>query len=109
MPQNSESLVAQPNVTWTQSTVDLPAGVSTPLVGSSLGRRALRWQVTGANPMTVVPGAGPAVAGVGFSYNPGQDVGYQGGSDAFGPNEVSTQAFTAVSQAGTTAVVWEGR
>lgn len=94
-------------VTWTQIPVTLVAATSATLIAANANRRALRWMVTGSNPMTVVPGAGPAVAGTGMNYSPGSGVGFQGGADGFS-GEVSTQAFTAISTLGTTVAVWEG-
>lgn len=92
---------------WTQSVVVLAAATSAALIAANPARVALRWMNVGANPFTVVPGAGPAVAGAGMSYNGASGVGLQGGSDTFDA-DVSQQAFAAISTAGTTVVVWEG-
>lgn len=96
-------------ITWTQTTVTLSAAASGLLLAANTSRLALRWMVTGTNPMTVVPGAGPAVAGVGMNYSGASGVGQQGGADSFAANEISTQAFQAISTAGTTVTVWEGQ
>ena len=105
----SPTITSQPAITWTQTVVTLPAGTSTTLVAANANRRALRWMVTGTNPMTVAPGAVTVVAGTGMNYSPGSGTGFQGGSDSFVGNEVSQQAFSAISTGGTTVVVWDGQ
>jgi hypothetical protein len=104
----STELAAKPALTWTQTSVTLPAGSNEVLIGANSNRRALRWMNVGTNPMTVVPGAGPAIAGAGMNYTGAVEGGYQGGSDSF-VGDVSAQAFAAISTAGTTVVVWEGQ
>ena len=98
----------QASLVWTQTIVTLPAGVSTPLVAANPNRRALRWMVTGASPMTVAPGSGAVVAGQGMNYSGAAAPGQQGGADSFA-GEISTQAFSAISTQGTTVAVWEGQ
>lgn len=95
-------------VTWTQSSVTLAAATSATLIASNVNRKALRWMVVGTNPMTVVPGAGPAVANAGINYSGNAGTGMQGGSEEFSGSAVSTQQFTAISTLGTTVIVWEG-
>jgi hypothetical protein len=94
-------------LTWTQTVVVLGAAASATLVAANPNRKGLRWMNVGANPMTVVPDAGPAVAGTGMSYNGAAGTGQQGGADTF-PGDTSAQQFTAISTLGTTVVVWEG-
>lgn len=94
-------------LTWTQTAIALPAGTSTQIVAANPLRKGLRWMNVGTNPMTAVPGAGPAVAGLGMNYNGAAGAGQQGGADTF-PGDTSGQAFQAISTAGTTVVVWEG-
>lgn len=106
--QASPTITSHPTITWTPTIVTLTAANSATLIAANANRKALRWMITGTNPMTVVPGAGPAVAGAGMNYSPGSGTGYQGGSDSFA-GEVSTQAFSAISTGGTTVVVWEGQ
>ncbi len=95
-------------VTWTQRAVTLVAATSMPLIAANAARKALRWMNVGTNPMTVAPGAVTVVAGVGFNYDPGSSALNQGGADDFAANEMSTQAFSAISTDGTTVIVWEG-
>lgn len=96
-------------VTWTQTVVTLGAATSATLTAANPSRKALRWMNVGANPMTVAPGAVSVTAGAGMNYNPAPDSASQGGSDTFGSNEVSLQAFSAISTGGTTVIVWEGQ
>lgn len=103
----SPSTTSEKTVTWTQTVVTLTAATSQTLIAANTARKALRWMVTGANPMTVAPGAVTVTAGAGMNYSPGSGTGFQGGSDSF-PGEVSTQAFSAISTSGTTVVIWEG-
>lgn len=88
-----------------QTEVVLAAGVSAQLVAAST-KRNLRWQNIGTNPMTVVPGTTAAVVGHGFQYNGASGAGNGGGAEAFNANTVPTNAFQAVSTAGTTVEVW---
>lgn len=90
-----------------QTTVSLAAGVSVLLIGVNANRRGLRWMVTGANPITVAPGAAAAVVGAGFNYNASTgDAGSQGGSEIFDA-PAPTGAFHAISALGSTMIVWE--
>lgn len=93
--------------TITQTLVTLSAAATGQLAAANATRKGLRWMVTGANPMTVAPGASAAVAGVGMSYNGNSGVGTQGGSEAFEGSVVPTNAFQAISTLGTTVIVWE--
>lgn len=104
----ANSQVSSSSVTWTQSIVTLSAATSATLLAANASRKALRWMVTGTNPMTVAPGVVTVTAGQGLNYSAGSGTGQQGGADSFGPNEVSTQAFSAISTSGTTVAVWEG-
>lgn len=101
--------IAPYQITWTQTKVTLTAATSTTLIASNTARRALRWMNTGSNPVTVAPGAVTVTAGDGMNYNPGTGIGQQGGADSFGVNEVSMDAFSAISTLGTTVIVWEGQ
>jgi hypothetical protein len=99
--------VAPQTLTWTQSSVTLAAATSASLIASNASRKALRWMVSGVNPMTAAPGAGAVTVGVGFSYNGASATGFQGGSDDF-TGEISAQQFSAISTLGTTVILWEG-
>lgn len=94
-------------VTWVQTSVTLPAGVSTTLIGINGTRKALYLENVGTNPFTFAPGLVTVVAGGGRSLNPPSSIGYQGGSADFS-GEYSTQAFSGISTGGTTVIVWEG-
>lgn len=96
-------------ITWTQTKVTLTAATSATLLPANAARRALRWMNTGANPVTIAPGAVTVTVGDGMNYNAGAGAGQQGGADSFGINEVSTDAFSAISTLGTTVIVWEGQ
>lgn len=96
-------------VVWTQTTVTVAANTSGTLVAENHRRLALRWMNVGANPMTVAPGDVAVTVGSGMNYNAAPSVGTQGGSDSFGPNEGSAQAFSVNSTLGTTVIVWEGQ
>lgn len=100
---------AQPTVTWTQTLANITANVTSVILNINASRKGLRWMVTGANPITIAPGNVTVTPGVGMNYSPGSGTGQQGGADSFGPNEVSTQAFSANSTLGTTLVIWEGQ
>ena len=93
--------------TITQTLVTLTAATSAQLIAANATRKGLRWMNTGTNPMTVVPGAGPAVAGSGMNYNGSTGAGFQGGSEAFEGSAVPTGAYQAISTLGTTVTVWE--
>ena len=95
-------------VTYTQTVVALAANSPGQLIGSNPSRKSLRWMDVGTNPMTVVPGAGTPVVGSGMNYNGGNGSGQQGSSEQFDAGAVPTNAFQAISAAGTTAIVWEG-
>lgn len=94
--------------TITQTRVTLTAATSGALIGANASRKSLRWMNTGANPMTCVPGSGPAVAGVGMNYDPGSSTSNQGGGSSFDGGPVPTNAFSCISTGGTSATVWEG-
>lgn len=98
----------QAALTVAQTTVTLPAGSSTQLIGPNNARKLLRWMVTGSSPMTVSAGLAAAVVGAGMNYNGGSGAGQQGGSEAFDA-AVPTGAFQAISAGGTTVTVWEGQ
>jgi hypothetical protein len=100
--------VAPQTLTWTQTSVTLAAATSASLIASNGSRKALRWMVSGINPMTVGLGSGAVTAGAGFSYNGASATGFQGGSDGF-VGEISIQQFSAISTLGTTVIVWEGQ
>lgn len=107
---NSQPLSVLPNaITWTQTQVTLVAGVSQTLIAANPSRKALRWMDVGTSSMTVAPGAVTVTAGVGMNYDPGAGSGRQGGAEQFVPGEMSTQAFSAISAAGTIVTVWEGQ
>lgn len=93
--------------TLAQIMVTLTAGVSQQLVAANPARVGLRWMVTGANPMTVAPGTSPAVVGVGMNYSPPASVGQQGGSETMEGTAMTTDAYQAISAAGTVVCVWE--
>jgi hypothetical protein len=92
--------------TITQTVVTLTAATSTSLIVANASRKYLSFMVTGADDVTVVPGAGPAVAGAGLVYQ-AQATGKQGGSQEF-PTGAPTNAFQAISTAGSRVIVWEG-
>lgn len=96
-------------IIWTQTTVTIPANTTTLLVAANARRHALRWMNVGLNPVTVRVGDTLAAVGVGMNYNAAPGAGLQGGSDSFGPNEGSAQAFSAISTLGTTIIIWEGQ
>ena len=100
--------VVIPTIAWTQTVVALAAATSATLIAANANRKALRWMVSGANPMTVAPGLVAVVASVGMNYNSAPVNGAQGGSDSFA-GELSLQAFSAVSALGTTVIIWEGQ
>lgn len=100
---------AQPTVTWTQTVANVTANVTSVILNTNANRKGLRWMVTGTNPVTIAPGNVTVTIGQGMNYSPGAGTGQQGGADSFGPNEVSTQAFSANSTLGTTLVIWEGQ
>jgi hypothetical protein len=107
--ETGNPLSAAPSrMTLTQTIVTLAAATSAPLIAANPNRKYLSWMVVGANPATIVPGAGPAVAGTGMNYNPGSSAIHQGGSQSFEGPAVPTNAFAAISTGGTTVVVWEG-
>jgi len=90
--------------------VTLPAATSTQLVAANPLRRYLKYcNIGGANPMTVIPGAGPAIAGQGPSYDPGSSANNQGGCETFEGSFIPGNAFQAISTGGTTVSVWEGQ
>lgn len=93
--------------TITQTVVTLGAGSSVQIVAANANRKGLRWMNTGANPVTIVPGAGPAVANAGMNYNGQSGSGFQGGSECFEGTGVPTGAFQGISTVGTTVLVWE--
>lgn len=103
-----EEVAQASNIVWTQTVVNLPAGVSTQILAANAARRALRWMNAGVNPVTVVPGAAAAVAGLGMNYGAAGGVGLQGGSDSFTRGEISASAFQAISTVGSSITVWEG-
>lgn len=96
-------------VNITQTIVTLPANTSTPLIGSNSSRKSIRWMVTGTNPMTVAPGAAAVGVNVGMNYEGNSGSGHQGGSESYDAGAVPTNAFQAISLAGTTVTVWEGQ
>ena len=100
---------AQPAVTWTQTVANITANTTSVILNTNASRKGLRWMVTGANPVTIAPGNVTVTIGQGMNYSPGAGTGQQGGADSFGPNEISTQAFSANSTLGTTLVIWEGQ
>lgn len=93
--------------TITQTTKTLVAATSAQLIAANANRKGLRWMVTGANPMTVVPGAGPAAVNTGLNYSGNSGAGTQGGSDTFEGSSCPTGAFQAISTGGTTVIIWE--
>ena len=95
------------SVIWTQSIVSLTGATTVSLVAANTSRKALRWMNIGTNPMTVVPGAVTVTVNFGMNYDGSAGVGRQGGSDSFA-GDLSRQAFSAFSTAGTSASIWEG-
>lgn len=96
------------DITWTQTIVTLTAATSAALIAANANRKALRWMVTGLNPMTVAPGNVTVTAGAGMNYSPASGTGFQGGFESFSGIEISAQQFNAISTLGTTVAVWEG-
>lgn len=91
----------------TQTVVTLAPGTSAQLLAANASRKWARWMVVGTGPMTVAPGATPAVVGAGMAYDPAAGVGRQGGSESLSDPVSATGAFQAISTAGTVVVVWE--
>jgi len=102
-------VTAPASMTITQTTVTLTAATDAQIIAANSSRKFLQWMVVGANPATVVPGAGPAVAGAGMNYDPGSSTINQGGGTTFEGSAIATNAFHAISTGGTTVVVWEGQ
>lgn len=91
-------------VTQTSVTVGT---ASTQLIAANPNRKYLAWMVIGTADVTVVPGAGPAVAGAGLVYQ-ASGAGKQGASEEF-PSGAPSNAFQCVAAAaGSTVIVWEG-
>lgn len=91
-----------------QTVINLAAGTSATLIAANAARKSLRWMVVGTNPMTVAPGTGTVTVGQGMNYGPSSGLGQQGGAESF-TSDVPTNAFSAISAAGTTVAVWEGQ
>jgi hypothetical protein len=101
--------VGSGTVTVTQTVVTLTAATSRTLIAANASRKYLFWMNIGTAPMTVAPGAVTVTAGQGANFDPGSSSSNQGGTFSMENSSVSQQAFSAISTAGTTVVVWEGQ
>lgn len=94
------------NFAITETAVTVTA-TSALLIGANTSRRYLAWMVVGTATVTIVPGAGPAVAGVGFPYA-GGGANQQGAAQEW-PHGAPTNAFQCIAPAtGSIVYVWEG-
>lgn len=91
---------------WTQTIVNLNAGQSGPLIAANPRRQRLRWMVTGTGAVTIAPDNVTVTLGQGLVYSGASAVGQQGGAEDF-QFDCSRQAFSAISAANTTVVIWE--
>jgi len=100
-------IVAPSSVPISQSVVTLAAGIDA-ILGSSAGRRYLCLMNIGADLVTLAFDQ-PAVAGSGWPLEPASASGHQGGSMCWESSVIAGSAVHAISQAGSSIVVLEGR
>ena len=100
-------IVAPSSVPISQSVVTLDAGVDV-ILGSGTGRRYLCLMNTGTDLVTLAFDR-PAVAGSGWALEGAAENGHQGGSMCWDGATVAAGVVHAISAAGSTVVVLEGR
>lgn len=100
-------IVAPSSMPLSQSVVTLAAGIDTTL-GSSNGRRYLCLMNIGTDLVTLAFDQ-PAVVGSGWPLEPASADGHQGGSMCWESSVVTNSVVHAISLAGSSIVVLEGR
>jgi hypothetical protein len=100
-------IVTPSSVPISQTVISL-AAANDAVLGSSTGRRYLCLMNVGADLVTL-GFDGPAVAGSGWALEGASDIGHQGGSMCWDGATVAGSVVHAISAAGSTVVVLEGR
>lgn len=105
----TSATVTPGTVTLTQTVVTFTAATSRTLIAANASRKYLFYMNVGTNPVTLAPGVVTVTAGAGVNLDPGSTSANQGGWFAMESSAISQQAFSGISTAGTTVVIWEGQ